>query len=235
MLKNARRAQILGALVVAGACGVGLCLGQGDASLVREALAAPTSPTVPPPPPGGGGTMPSTYVAPTTGIIDTVVPSSAVVSYQVISDSPEVVTANVKYTEDGAITGFAPVALPWTKPVAVAPPLSIVTVYATLPQSPAVADPEGGGTQADLADATIRCRVLVNGAVVKEDSAKGPNATATCSVSVNVDSSLPAAPAPSGAPGAPAPSAAPAVPPAPAVPGEPRVTTLAPPAPAPGR
>ena len=241
MLMNARRAQALGALAVFGACAVGLGLGHGGSSLVREAAAAPTTASVPPPPPGGGGTMPSTYVAPTTGIVDTAVPSSAKVSYQVVSDSPGLFTANVNYTEDGKITGFAPVALPWTRPVAIAPPMSIVTVYATLPSSGAV-DPESGETQPVPSDASITCRVLVNGVVVKEDVARGPKSTATCSVSVNVDDTIPAAPAPSGAPGVPVPSGAPGAPAAPvpavpAVPGEPQVTTLAPPpvAPAPVR
>ncbi|EFV13093.1 hypothetical protein [Segniliparus rugosus] len=225
MLMNARRAQAFGALVIVGACGAGLGFGHGGSALMREAEAVPTSPTVPPPPPGGGGTMPSTYVAPTTGIIDTVVPTSAVVSYQVVSDLPGVTTANVNYTEDGKIVGFRPVPLPWTKQVAVAPPMSIVTVYATLPQSAPV-DPEDGEAQAAPGDGSITCRVLVNGTVVKQDTAQGPNATATCAVSLNVDTTLPAPPASSAAP---APSAAPLAP------GAPRVSTL-PPAPvAPGQ
>lgn len=239
MLMNARRAQALGALALFSACAVGLGFGQGGSSLMREATAAPS---VPPPPPGGGGTMPSTYVAPTTGIIDTTVRSAAKVSYEVVSDSPDLFTANVNYTEDGKITGFAPVALPWTRPVSVTPPMSIVTVYATLPSNGAV-DPDSGEAQTVPSDASISCRVLVNGVVVKEDVARGPKSTATCSVSVNIDDTLPVAPAssgapvPSAAPGAPIPTAptapVPTAPAAPVAPGEPQVTTLRPPPAAP--
>jgi hypothetical protein len=179
--------------------------------LAFAAAADPTSTTTAPSQPPAA--------PPNTEIVDTAVPGVANVSYQVVGSSTDVATADVKYTEDGNIVGFTPVALPWSKPVRVAPPLSIVTVYATIPKS---TDPDAPTPE----DASVTCKVLVNGAVVKQDTARGTNATATCAVSLNLSDPQPSAPTPA------APTAPSAPPTAPALPA-PLATAQEPSAPAP--